>query len=364
MNNLGQTSEQGASCDGNDEQTYDWLLESFPGEMAGLMRELDAARRDVRAANRELEFLVDDLSRWQPGSTVRVAFRGGNPTLHRAIADAVAEIDEACSLTLDFGFDETSGTFREWSTADLDYAAEIRVSFDMPGYFSLVGTDSMNEAVFASDFPVGGLPGQRSLNLGGFDEELPPSWRRTVLHEFLHALSFSHEHQNLRGTCQEEFRWEDDAGYEPTTDSNGQFIADSDGRRPGIYTYLSGAPNNWDRDRVDHNLRADPDTGAAGPFDAASVMLYRFPPLFYKSNPSACAPVGQGSTLSDGDRQGLALLYSAVAAPADMPARLAACSAALDDLRDEQGHLESIDLRDRALAGLQARLNLHLAAVG
>ena len=46
-----------------------------------------------------------------------------------------------------------------------------------------------------------------------------------------------------------------------------------------------------------------------GPFDQASVMLYRFAPFFYKSSPSACAPIGPGTELSDGDKRGLGVLY-------------------------------------------------------
>ena len=119
----------------------------------------------------------------------------------------------------------------------------------------------------------------------------------------------------MRGPCEHEFRWEDDTGYQPTRDARGAFVADPAGLRPGIYTYLSGPPNSWPRSKVDHNLRLqidDPDV-VAGPFDPASVMLYRFPPLFYKSVPSRCAPSGDGTDLSDGDRRGLRLLYPMMA---------------------------------------------------
>lgn len=61
---------------------------------------------------------------------------------------------------------------------------------------------------------------------------------------------------------------------------------------------------------VDHNLRRLPAAGlTTSTFDRASIMLYRFPALFYRSNPSACAPMGNGQDLSEGDRQGLQYLY-------------------------------------------------------
>ena len=92
------------------------------------------------------------------------------------------------------------------------------------------------------------------------------------------------------------------------------FVPDAAGSRPGIYTYLAGPPNQWSKAKVDHNLRTEDDPLLRrGPFDAASVMLYRFAPFFYKSSPSPCAPTGGGVDLSDGDKRGLRLLYPATA---------------------------------------------------
>jgi hypothetical protein len=94
-------------------------------------------------------------------------------------------------------------------------------------------------------------------------------------------------------------------------------VPDADGRRPGIYTYLAGAPNHWTREKVDHNLRPRPADGAiVGDFDRASVMLYRFPDLFYQTVPSPCSPLGAGIELSDGDIAGLRRIYPFDAAAA------------------------------------------------
>ncbi|MFK0256598.1 hypothetical protein [Streptomyces sp. NPDC090445] len=284
-------------------------LESLPDDVVAAIEVRDRWRRRASAGG-GLEFLVTDIARWRPGSTVRVAFLDGNDQLHADIAAATAQITDACNLKLDFGHDEAAGTFRRWTTADTAFAAEIRVSFDLPGFFSLVGTDSTDRTIGAGGGPVGGNPGQRSLNLGRFTVNRPAQWEGTVRHEFLHALGFHHSHQNMRGTCESEFRWDDEAGYVPTQDARGVFVEDAHGRQPGIYTYLAGEPNRWPRAKVNHNLRTqdDPDV-VAGPFDARSVMLYRFPPFFYKSTPSSCAPTGNGQNLSDGDKRGLNLLY-------------------------------------------------------
>ncbi|MCX4981023.1 hypothetical protein [Streptomyces sp. NBC_00572] len=282
-------------------------LESLPNDVIAQIEVRDRWRRATAASG--LEFLITDIGKWPLGKTVRVAFLDGDDQLHADIAGATKQITDACNLTLDFG-QNGGGTFRRWTEADTVLAAEIRVSFDLPGFFSLVGTDSTDSVIGAGGGPVGGNPDQRSLNLGQFAEDRPVKWEGTVRHEFLHALGFHHSHQNMRGTCEGEFRWEDEAGYVPTQDGDGVFVADAQGRLPGIYTFLAGEPNNWPRAMVDHNLRTvDAPDLVAGPFDTKSVMLYRFPAFFYKSTPSSCAPTGNGQNLSDGDKRGLDLLY-------------------------------------------------------
>lgn len=292
------------------------LLESLPDSVVAALEVRDSWRRRVAETNPGLEFIVSDLQAWPVGSTVRVGFLDGDSTLHAAVASAAEQITDAMNLTLDFGFDEEAGTYRRWTLDDQERQAEIRISFDMGGYWSLVGTDATDTTIDPWGGPIGGLPNQRTLNLGGYKDSLPPGWEGTVRHEFLHALAFQHEHQNMRGPCEDDFRWEDDEGYVPTTDARGVFVTDAEGRSPGIYTYLAGPPNRWSRQKVDHNLRTSDDPGTvAGPFDSASVMLYRFAPFFYKSDPSPCAPTGDGDNLSDGDKRGLGVIYPAVAVP-------------------------------------------------
>ena len=302
------------------------LLDSLPDSLIASLEVRDAWRRKVAMSTPGLEFVVSDLSRWRPGSVVRIAFLDGSKELHADIESAIQQVSEACNLTLDFGRDEATGEYRRWTEADTEYAAEIRVSFDMDGYWSLVGTDSNDPMVGGPGSPIGGGPGQRSLNLSGFATDRPSTWEGTTRHEFLHALSFHHAHQNLRGPCAEAFRWEDDPGYVPTRDQRGVFVTDAQGRSPGIYTYLAGPPNNWPRAKVDHNLKINlSDDVIIGPFDNKSVMLYRFAAFFYKTNPSPCAPAGDGQNLSEGDKRGLDLLYPAagpeVAALADRARR-------------------------------------------
>lgn len=301
----------------DNDRTLGSILESLPDPVVAALEVRDEWRRQLADSTVGLEFIVSDLARWPVGSVVRVAFLDGDTALHADIAAATAQIADVTNLTLDFGVDPATGAHRRWTQTDTVLQAEIRVSFDMPGYWSLVGTDS-TDATIDPGGPIGGGPGQRSLNLGGYKANKPQGWEGTVRHEFLHALAFQHEHQNMRGPCSNDFRWDNDPGYVPTTNANAVFVPDAQGRRPGIYTYLAGPPNQWSKAKVDHNLRTVEDPGAAaGPFDAASVMLYRFAPFFYKSSPSPCAPTGGGVDLSDGDKRGLQLLYPAAAEEVD-----------------------------------------------
>lgn len=293
----------------------DLILDNLPDDVV--------ASIEVRKAQLEslsfggalgLEFLVSDLQRWIPGSAVRIAFLDGDSDLHCDVMEATQEITDSCNLAFDFG-ETQDGEFRRWTENDTEYAAEIRVSFDKAGYFSLVGTDSIDANIGSPFGSVGGRANQASLNLGGYAIRRPSTWRGTVRHEFLHAVGFHHAHQNMRGPCQASFRWEDDEGYQPTRDSRGQFVPDHNGKRPGIYTYLAGFPNFWNRAKVDHNLKTEEDPNlVAGPFEPESVMLYRFPDHFYRSPGSRCAPQGNGETLSAGDKRGLQLLYPGVQA--------------------------------------------------
>ena len=286
------------------------LLEDLPEDVEKSMADRDAWIASLPPNAPGDEFVISDLQKWPPGSTVRVGFMGGGDALRREVAQVAEGLNGLCNVTLDFGGDASTGNYRSWTASDTEHQADIRVSFDKKGYWSLVGTDSVNVSIGSTTSDTGGRPHQRSLNLGGFAVHRPIGWRGTVLHEFLHALGFKHEHQNLRGPCKDEFRWDDDPSYVASKDYQGRFINDSGGRRPGIYTYLAGFPNFWTKSKVDRNLRTLHQGDATfGVFDPRSIMLYRFDALFYKSNPSACAPIGDGNALSEGDKEGLRKLY-------------------------------------------------------
>lgn len=288
-----------------------FVLEGYP---TPIYESKEAYRKKIVGAgagvtNVPFFLLIPSIRRWTPGQTINVAFNGGETALYDKISQAATIWLKQGGANLKFSFKNKAGNYRTWSSADSAYAGEIRVAFETgtptSGHWSHLGTDSINRGM------QGGVPGQASMNLDAFDRELPSDWETTVVHEFGHALGFEHEHQSPAGRC--DFRFEDDPGYVAETNADGWHIPNSNGNRPGLYTFLGGYANFWKPEKVDHNLRSLPSSSAylMGSFDKLSVMKYYFDPfMFVKGTESDCyTDEGKNVTLSAQDIVGVQKIY-------------------------------------------------------
>jgi hypothetical protein len=256
----------------------------------------------VSKSNPSSRFLIDSNTLWLPGQTLTVAFNeGSDPQWQADVANTAVEWCKYGNIFFDFGYDASTGRYREWSTSDVEHAADIRITFNGGGYSSQIGTNS-RYAVPAN---------AHSMVLGDSNRNLPNYWRRHILHEFGHALGFYHEHVNPVQTC--DFKWADDPGYQPTTDSYGQFVTDSFGRRPGVYTVFGGPPNRWSKQKVDTNLRFNLNSDSAGyivsPADRNSIMHYHFDPMILVKGEFSPCNIQEAFDLSEKDKVGMDKAY-------------------------------------------------------
>lgn len=280
-----------------------YLLEGFPPQRELQMREYQQALTSTVASNPHFDTVVRLSRRWANGNTVRVAFRGGSPTLHRGIEQMAALWSQHANIGFDFGWDSVTKRYRTWSPGDVQPTAEIRIGFDEDGYWSCVGTDSMLDQCAAASQP--------SMNFAAFDRRLPQGWASIVLHEFGHAIGLEHEHQNPTDGCDGDFVWDPESGYLTMRDELQQFIPDASGRSPGVLLMLSGPPNHWDKSKAEHNMKQLPASRAfkAGPFDKDSIMKYEFPDWLFRDRRNSKCFSERNDMLSSLDRAGIADAY-------------------------------------------------------
>lgn len=174
---------------------------------------------------------------WGAKRHLSVGFIGGSETVRQRVKRIAAEWSDRTGKTLKFDF---------WTAQEVDPStADIRVSFVQDGRsWSFLGTDARNRAAQ-----------EATMNLGWLTETLSETRARAViLHEFGHALGLIHEHQNpiLGGV-----KW----------------------NMPEVMRDLSGPPNNWDPDTIQHNMfmRYGPDDLFATDVDSTSIMMYPIP---------------------------------------------------------------------------------------
>ncbi len=182
--------------------------------------------------------------------------------------------------------------FREWKAVGIGLEfqevtdrseAELRVGFmQVDGSWSYVGRDVLG--IGAND---------RTMNYGW--DLTSPYGRTTALHEIGHAIGMPHEHQNpFSGLV-----WDE----------------------PRVYSAFSGPPNNWSRDKIEHNIlrKLDPAEVEGSPWDPDSVMEYEFPAGVIKEPARYRTGLVPAGGLSPVDRQ-WALKWYPGTGPGEPPA--------------------------------------------
>jgi serralysin len=171
-------------------------------------------------------------SKWMPGETIRASFLDGDPSVQEKVKKAAMLWTAPLMANLNLQFVDTKP------------GGDIRISFQHPGSWSVIGTTCRN----IED------KSQPTMNFGWLNRNTPDNEvRRVVLHEFGHALGLIHEHQNPGGTI----NW----------------------NRPQVYDDLMQPPNSWTKDIIDHNMFEPYDKAETNftVLDPKSIMMYPIP---------------------------------------------------------------------------------------
>ena len=193
---------------------------------------------------------------WDNGATITVRFMGGTDYVRSKVMQYAREWTQYANV--DFRF-VTSGS------------GDIRVSFVNNGSsWSMIG----RQALYAPR-------NQATMNFGWFNRSTPEyDFKRTVLHEFGHALGLLHEHQNPTGGIP----WDEAAVYD-------------------FYRRTQG----WDRRTTYENVmkRRPANETQFSSYDAASIMHYPVSPQLTGGR----YQVGMNNYLSNTDIAFIAELY-------------------------------------------------------
>ena len=214
-----------------------WCFAWIPGEQG------------VEGANRA--GLLRD-AKWPSGSQITVSFLDGDESVKQRVRTVAQRWTAPGLANLRLIFQD-------------DNDSMIRISFKYNGSWSVLGTQCRNITDLA----------QPTMNYGWLKpESTDDELRRVVLHEFGHALGLIHEHQSPAGGIQ----WNRDA----------------------VIRDLSGPPNNWDLEKIEHNMFRPIEKNETNftSLDPKSIMMYPLPAKWTTNGFS----VGLNGDLSETDK--------------------------------------------------------------
>lgn len=230
--------------------------------------------QDNKTRNILGQFILN-RKQWPQNFVIKVGFMGGHRDQREFVKRIVLETFDFMNLG--------------WEFIENPRDAEIRIAFvPSRGAYSYLGTDCLGISRNIATMNLGWLDNIRldrahsrssGHNNGG-----------VVKHEFGHALSLIHQHQNPSESNPLPDLWNWD-----------RVVAD-----------LSGSPNNWTERQIRHNMYShySRDSKYAGPYDPTSIMHYSFPRSWFKNPNDPRNPVlTDNQTLSKGDIKLLSTKY-------------------------------------------------------
>jgi hypothetical protein len=199
-------------------------------------------------------------AKWNSGDIITISFLDGEPSVQERVKKAAMGWLGSNMANLKFSFQNDTNSL-------------VRISFKFSGSWSVIGTTCRQIADKTRPTMNYGW-----LTPGSTDQEV----ERVVLHEFGHALGLIHEHQNPGG----KISW----------------------NRPAVIKDLSGPPNNWTLDVIEHNMFEPYEKLEVNytSIDKDSIMMYPIP----KSWTTNGFSVGLNSKMSDTDKRFIHKQYS------------------------------------------------------